>query len=190
MNMLALIVGAVAAGYAAPAAASECKGVTFSDTVEVGGQTLILNGLGLREATIFRIDVYVAGLYLDANATSGEDILASPGAKHLSLVFLRNVSRRNVTDAWSEGFRKTSAARMPALQPHVDTLNRWMEAVNQGDNVEFTYVPGPGTEVSIRGKKKGSIPGAEFGEALFAIWLGPDPPNESLKAGLLGGACG
>jgi hypothetical protein len=37
--------------------------VTLPDTVQVGGRTLVLNGLGLRKK--FVVKVYVAGLYLE-----------------------------------------------------------------------------------------------------------------------------
>jgi Chalcone isomerase-like len=34
------------------------------------------------------------------------------------------------------------------------------------------------------------VEGDDFARAFLAIWLGAKPPNPSLKAGLLGGACG
>ncbi len=37
---------------------------------------------------------------------------------------------------------------------------------------------------------KGTIEGDDFAKALLAIWLGGDPPNPEIKAGMLGGACG
>ena len=44
--------------------AMELKGVRMPDQITVAGQPLVLNGMGLRGATISRINVYVAGLYL------------------------------------------------------------------------------------------------------------------------------
>ena len=32
--------------------------------------------------------------------------------------------------------------------------------------------------------------GDDFAKAFLSIWLGTDPPNPEIKAGLLGGACG
>jgi len=42
----------------------ECKGVNFPDQAQVGGGNLALNGLGLRQATAFKVNVYVAALYV------------------------------------------------------------------------------------------------------------------------------
>ena len=56
--------------------AKECKGVNFPDQAQVEGTDLTLNGLGLRQATAFKVNVYVAALYVaktssDANALLG-----------------------------------------------------------------------------------------------------------------------
>ena len=47
-----------------PARAAECLGVTMPDEYKLGGDTLVLNGLGARFATMLKVEVYVAGLYL------------------------------------------------------------------------------------------------------------------------------
>ena len=47
------------AAFAATPAPRECDGVSFPDHVQARGQTLTLNGLGLRKATVFGIKVYV-----------------------------------------------------------------------------------------------------------------------------------
>ena len=54
----------------------ECKGVDFPDQAQVEGSSLTRNGLGLRQATALKVNVYVAALYAakpssDANALLG-----------------------------------------------------------------------------------------------------------------------
>jgi len=61
-----------------------------------------------------------------------------------------------------------------------------MEDVSEGDEIVLTEIPGKGVEVQVKGKVKGVIPGRAFARALWSIWLGPNPPNEELKEGLLG----
>ena len=39
-------------------------------------------------------------------------------------------------------------------------------------------------------KVNGTIKGDDFAKAYLAIWLGGDPPNPEIKAGMLGGSCG
>jgi hypothetical protein len=51
----------------------------------------------------------------------------------------------------------------------------------------FTYVPGEGTTVEVKGEEKGTIEGKEFADALFASWIGEHPATGKLKKGLLGG---
>ena len=52
--------------------------------------------------------------------------------------------------------------------------------------MSLTYLPGTGVQVEFKGDVKGVVPGADFAQALFRIWLGPSPPNAGLKEGLLG----
>jgi hypothetical protein len=59
--------------------------------------------------------------------------------------------------------------------------------VVKGDEILLTYVPGRGTVVTAKGVEKGIIEGKDFADALFAVWLGPNPAQEDLKRALLGG---
>ena len=42
----------------------ECKGINFPEQAQVEGSNLTLNGLGLRQATMFKVNVCVAALYV------------------------------------------------------------------------------------------------------------------------------
>ncbi|MEA1929075.1 MAG: chalcone isomerase family protein [Candidatus Auribacterota bacterium] len=44
--------------------AAEVAGVNLPNAFPLNGETLVLNGAGLRTKTIFSIKVYAAGLYL------------------------------------------------------------------------------------------------------------------------------
>jgi hypothetical protein len=170
----------------APAAfAGERAGVKMPDKVTVGSKELVLNGMGVREATVFNVDVYVAGLYLEARSSNGEQIAASPQAKRLLLSFVRDVDRDDITEAWTSGFKK-NGADMAALRDRIAKLNGWMKAVRKGETLTFTYEPEKGLTVTVDGNVAGTIEGADFASAFFRIWLGPKPPNGGLKNGLLG----
>ena len=171
----------------APAMAGELAGVTLPDQVTVEGRTLQLNGMGLREATILRVRVYVAGLYLEARSADASRAIASEGPKRLVLHFVRDVGRGSLVDAWKEGFAKSAGPGLAALQDRVAMLNAWMVDVKPGDTLTFTQVPERGVVVEIKGEAKGTLAGADFARALWGIWLGAEPPNPGLKKGLLGG---
>ncbi len=178
----------VAVCLALPAAASKLAGVTLADQVSVGDKTLMLNGLGLREATVLMVDVYVAGLYVEAKSSDVNAILAPDQTKQLVMRFVRSVGKEKLADAWTEGFDKNAGDKKEALASDLAKLNAAMVDVKKEDRITLTYLPDTGVTVSVKGKDDVVIPGADFQRVLFSIWLGPSPPNVSLREGLLGNA--
>lgn len=168
-----------------PARAGEKGDVTMPNQMTVAGKPLVLNGMGIREATMFNVDVYVAGLYLEKKTHDAAEVISSEQVKHLNLHFVRDVDRDDITEAWTTQFKK-NGADMAKLKDSIARLNGWMTEMEEGDKLAFTYEPGKGVTVAVKGAAKGVIPGADFGRAFFAIWFGPSPPNKGLKSGLLG----
>jgi hypothetical protein len=176
---------ALTVGVAAPAVAAEKAGVKLPDSYSLDGNSLVLNGLGLREATIFAVDVYVAGLYVPSKTKDASQILKADVPKHLTMKFVRDVGRDKQVEAWREGFKK-NAKDYGAIEAKVEKLLGWMADISDGESMSVSYVPGTGTSVSVKGEKKGTIEGEDFQYALFRIYIGPNPPNDGLKTGLLG----
>jgi len=172
---------------AAPAWAGELAGVTLPERATVEESPLILNGMGLREATWLRVKVYVAGLYLKAKSSDADAILGTELPKRIVFVFVRSVGRKRMIEEWDENLAANVGGDSAALEDRVATLQAWMpNVIRKGDEMTLTYVPGKGVAVEIAGEARGTIPGADFAHALFAIWLGARPPNQTLKTGLLG----
>jgi hypothetical protein len=172
------------------AQAKECKGVNFPDQAQVEGSNLTLNGLGLRQATMFKVNVYVAALYVAKTSSDPNALLGSNTPSELILQFVRDVGADDLRKGWQEGFEKNSGTQLPALKERIAMLNGWMGDVKTGQRLTFIHKPGAGLEVNVNGAVKGSIKGDDFAKAFLSIWLGADPPNPEIKAGLLGGACG
>jgi hypothetical protein len=171
-------------GAATPVAAKSLQGVTFPDTATLGGKTVTLNGMGVRVAYVF-VKVYVAGLYLEKPTGDAQAAVQTDEAKRMLLQFLRDVTHEEMVDAMKEGFAHTAPA---TLQPQIDQFSGFFtQPLVAGSQASFDYVPGSGTTVTIGGQVKGTIPGADFMRALWGIWLGDQPADSSLKAGLLGG---
>jgi hypothetical protein len=184
-----VLFGVIAMSGVGVAHSKECAGVNLPDQSQVEGSTLVLNGLGLRQATILKVNVYVAALYT-AKATSDPDaILGSNTPKRLVLHFVRDVGAADLNKAWDEGFAANAKAQLPALKPRVETLKSSMADMKTGEEVTFTHKPGGGIQVDVGGAAKGTIEGDDFARAFLSIWLGTKPPNTNLKAGLLGGPC-
>lgn len=186
----ALIVGAAVAarvaGAGTGAGTSEVAGVRFPDTIQVEGRELRLNGMGLRTWGFF-FHVYVAGLYLEHPARDPGTVLATDEVKQIRLSMVRGLDHSDIASGIEEGFEKNSKAALPALQPRLDRLSAMFPDVVAGDEIALTYVPGAGTTVTARGVAKGVIEGKDFADALFAVWLGPDPVQDGLKQALLHG---
>lgn len=167
--------------FVLPAHAGKLEGVTLPDAVTLGGVSLVLNGMGLREKVF--IDVYVAGLYLPAKTKDARKAIGDDVAKRIEMVMMRSVDRGKLADTMRESIEAAGSAE---ARKHAGTLAGWMEDVVEGDRITLDYVPGTGTTVSVKGKAKGTVAGVAFMRAVWGIYLGEDPPTEALKAGLLG----
>lgn len=167
--------------------AREFKGVNFPDTETIGNSTVKLTGIGLRKKLI--INVYLGALYQETVTADAAQAISADKPKRVVLHFLyNNVGKDDLISAWDEGFKNNNpAARVTALRDRIETFKGYFtEPVKSGEKIVITYVPGKGTEVSIKGAVKGTIPGQDFMEALFSVWLGPKPPSGDLKKGMLG----
>jgi hypothetical protein len=189
VNMRHLMALAVCTALTAiPLSAAELEGVKMADEVIVDGKTLKLNGLGLREATILMVDVYVAGLYLEQPSSDARAILDSDQMKRIHMHFIyKKVDRKKLVRRWNEGIEANVPNGMKAYSEQLARLNGWMETMAKGDTMTFTAIPGKGLVVEVKGSEKGVIADEQFARDFWAIWLGPDPPNAGLKKGMLGG---
>ena len=167
------------------ASAGKLAGVTLPDSLTVEDKTLVLNGMGIRKATIFNVKVYVAGFYLENRSRSADAIVRSEQVKRLDLVLLRDVDRDDIIDNWRKGL-KNNGADMASLKPRFDRFAGWMTDLKERDTLTFLYVPGRGVTVVLKGQVKGTIAGADFATALFSIWFGREPADDDLKDALLG----
>lgn len=170
------------------AIAAELSGVFIDDEIKAAnGQTLVLNGVGLREK--FWVDVYVGSLYLPQKSNDVAEILSNPGAWRVQLDFVyKEVSQEKLLQGWREGFEKNQSA---------ETLDKLAESINQyygyfdsnvvaRDRYVFDYIPERGILVTKNQKELGSIAGEDFKNALLEIWLGNHPADKKLKKGMLG----
>jgi hypothetical protein len=165
--------------------AADVSGVNVPDTATVDGKALKLNGAGLRKKAIFK--VYVAGLYVETPSHDAAALLSSNQVKSMRLHMLRSLKGKQISDAIVEGFERNSKAQQEKLKARLDQLTAMFPDVSEGDDIVMTWVPDKGTKVTIRGTDRGTIDGRDFADALFAVWLGPDPVQEDLKKALVGG---
>ena len=156
--------------------------VTLPDTVSVGGQTLLLNGMGLRSKMF--VKVYVGGLYLEKKTADAGAIIQADATKRVVLQFIYGeVSKDQMVEAFEDGFKANAPSAPKGL------VEQWvgaLEAMKKGEQLVVTYAPGTGTTMTLRGRDKLTIPGLPFAQAVFSVWFGPKPPSSDLKNGMLG----
>lgn len=150
--------------------------------VEVGSKTLNLNGAAVMRKFVF--DVYAVSLYLEQPTHDGREAMRSDQEKQIHLKMLRSASSDQIAGALREGIR-AGGADLTGLQERIETLLGAIPDLHSGDTLDITYVPGAGTTLS-RGKRGMTLPGKDFADALFSVWLGADPKMARVKAGLLG----
>jgi hypothetical protein len=171
---------------ALPAGAGTLAGVTLPDKAEVGGQTLVLNGMGLRSKLF--IKVYVGGLYLTQKEKAAAKILGADTPRRMVMHFLYSVNKEQMCEAWDEGLTQNTPKAAADVKKNFTTLCSWMEAIPKGNKIVLTYVPGEGTHVEVNGKEKGTLEGKATADAILNTWIGPDPaPGADFKKAVLGG---
>ncbi len=164
--------------------AKEVSGVEIPDSAAVGSNSLVLNGTGIRKATMLKVKVYVMGLYLANQSSDAASILANPQPSRIYMQFVRKVGAKKIRNGWSEGF-SSNTADTTSIQSEIDTFNGMMVKMHKGDTLILDLADGK-TDVNINGESKGTIAGSDFQKSLMAIWLGDNPPNKALKSGILG----
>src|ERR1019366_4316846 len=164
--------------------ASEVSGVNMPANVSVAGRVLRLNGMGVRREKVF-FKAYVIALYLEEPSTDARVAIQTDEAKRVVITMLRDVGREMFVQAMEAGIRRNSAPAMPTLRARLDLLEQAIPDLTKGDVIDLTWEPGGGTLVRCQGGTM-IIPGKDFGDALFAVWLGPKPFDANLKRKLLG----
>jgi hypothetical protein len=169
------------------ASAAEIEGVGFVDRLSVGAAELRLHGTGLLRYRVF-FKGYVAALYLgdsfDGEATPRAVLADVP--RRLEIEYFWSIRAEKFAEATVEGIsRSAEPATFERLRSRIDRINALYEDIEPGDRYALTYVPGVGTELALNGRRLGVIEGADFSAALFAIWVGDEPLDESLRRQLL-----
>ncbi len=171
------------------ASARDIAGVSIPETVQLApqGTTLQLNGAGIRSKFIF--DIYVGALYVSTPPVHTlQALLALPGPKRVSMFLLyHKVSAEKMRAAWQDGFAANlDAAQRQALAPALARFESLFPTMREGDVADVDFLPGKGVRVTLNGTLRGSVDEPALIPAVLKVWLGREPADEDLKAGMLG----
>jgi hypothetical protein len=162
-------------------------GADVPDSLVVAGQTLRLNGAGLREVTFLDINVYVAALYLAEPSHDPAAIMAMPDPKVIALHFLHAATKAQVETQFRQGERVNCGAGecSKADLPDFERLIAALPALAVGDTLTYIYEP-QRVRVEVNTKLVGEYTDADLSAQLLRAFIGPHPPSEEVKRGLLG----
>lgn len=164
--------------------AVEIYDIKFEQQYKAPKTGLVLKGVGLlRYLGLFK--VYVAAFYLEEGAPLDQAL--ADRAKRIEVEYLSSFKGKDFGRATVKMMeRNVDKTTLERLRRQIDYHNSLYEDVEPGDRYALTYIPGKGTELTLNGKPKGNIEGAEFAFVLFSVWIGKEPMDESLKRQIMG----
>jgi hypothetical protein len=184
--------GLLAAAFAVPALADETVAVSGSSVrypvavaTNDGKQNVVLTLTGAALRSKLVVNVYTVASYLQQGATarSADELVAANAVKLLSIMMERDVDGPDLIDAFKTAVAKTHPGRFGdefgKLSRHVGS-----GVAKKGSEVVITYLPGAGTRFSFEGKEPLVIPGKEFADAVWGVYLGANPITDKIKQGL------
>lgn len=183
--MRQLLLGVILLLLATPVLAVEVAGVTLEPQVQVAGETLQLNGAGVREKFFF--DIYVGSLYTAQKASSTAQVLAMPGGKLIRMDFLYGkVEKHKIVDAFAEGLANNSP--QVADSPAVQAFLSWFDAdFVKGDRVDLAITADGTVRVYHNGRLLGEAADPGLARGMLLIYLGDQPADADMKEGMLKG---
>lgn len=216
-----LILGLLASSDPARATAHEAVREPESGTpfpvvlIPPGGTTPHrLMGTGIRQRTIFRVNVYAFGLYVDpADAETALAAFAGQQAFELRrderfhrrlldldfgmtlrLVMTRTVEGGDVADAFDEALRPRMprAGRNPEAVGAKTALARLRshldaDEVRRGTEIVFSCGPAGRLTTSVEQSQREPIESRALCRALFDVYLGEEPIERDAKRNIVGG---
>jgi hypothetical protein len=172
--------------------------ITLSGTdgfsFNLGGKEMVKNGSGTRTRA-FLGTLYYATLWVPAplQGKAGKEIIEADQPMSIVLVLDSTlITRERFVEATSEGFGKSEASGYTSSKKQAFLSLFDKVKFSKGDVISMAYAKA-GLTTSIQYKESGktetlgTIAGLDLKKALFAIWLGPNPIQESLKNSLLSG---
>ena len=162
------------------------EGIDFPNELSLNDGTFVLNGGGLREKLGF-LDLYVGGLYLSTTSSDATQIIMSNNSMAIRIVIAsRLVSRDRFIEALEEGFKNTTVGKYTPME-----IERFKEYLSDpfvlDDEIILVYSSKEETTYLYKNSEtRGKFTGLPFKQALFGIWLGDKPAQESLKKEMLG----
>jgi hypothetical protein len=142
---------------------------------------------GSGEFRYFGFLIYRATLWVGPEGL-GAQLGQTPFA--LQLRYARDLKGADIAARSDEEMRKLGEGSAQERADWLRAMRTIFPDVHRGDTLTGVFTPAHGarpaqTQFFYNGKLRGSVPGAAFARAFFAIWLSPDTPAPELRNALL-----
>jgi len=166
--------------------AKEIGGVDIQKKLTINNHTLSLQGAGVRSKFIF--DIYTGALYLQKRTNNPKKIINDNLLSDIRMVITSSlVTGAKMKEGFSDDFK---VIKHLGYKVDNDSLKKFLHTfdtkVHKGDIFDFAYFPQVGLMIYKNQKMLTIIKSTDFKKALYAIWLGKKPAQESLKKKMLG----
>ena len=181
--LAALVLPLAAGAVVEPKTQTEYPDAAVMDLSD-GAVSLKVTGVGLREKTFMKVDVYTIVSYV-GDGLEGSDIMAFDGPKRLQMDLRRGFSREKLVASFSETIEK-NFEDMSAFETDMAVFLAYFDRdAQEADRIVFDFAPGAGLTTSLNGEVKGIIDNTAFAQALWSVWFGQKPANGDLKKALI-----
>tara|TARA_B100001173_G_C15865377_1_gene494852 strand:+ start:223 stop:843 length:621 start_codon:yes stop_codon:yes gene_type:complete len=177
--------------------------VEFKNVQNINSSKTFLNGGGLREKYGF-MNLYVGALYIHSKTNDANKVIMANEDMGIRIVIVSSlVTRERFIDALEEGFENSSAGK--SEPGDIEKFKKFLsDEFVEGDEIILNYHYAKSENGSLltnskgdllldetvylykNGKERGTFKGLAFKQALFAVWLGDKPADDSLKEDMLG----
>ena len=127
------------------------SGVKVDSKISVEGESLTLNGAGLREK--MWIDLYVGSLYLPTKTSNANEVIDSKDASAIKLDIVSGmITSEKMISAVNEGFENSLNNKTAPLKGKIDMFKSFFkEEIKKGDVFVIANIPGTGVVVFKNG---------------------------------------
>ncbi len=157
------------------------------EAVTINGTKVAFKGSGIRKKAFLKL--YIGDLYVKDLSLGAKEIIDTDDYMSIRLqIISKLISNSAMKEAVEEGFTaSTTKEEHEVLEERIESfIAVFSDEIVKGDRFRFDYVPGIGTRAYKNEKLLTTIPGLDFKEGLFGIWLGDKPADKNLKKGMIG----
>lgn len=176
--------------------------------------TMDLLGMGIREKTIFNVNVYSYALYMDDETVQSQlkywkglsaskvgkqeplfkKLLTQTGTKELRLRFCRDVDAEDVVSAFEDSIEprilKTKKSEKGTKAEKLANLTKFrkffsLDELKDGNELRFTWHPDGTLSTVVNGERKPDLKAPALCNALFDVYIGESPISKGGKKKLV-----